>query len=342
MTRSVPVACSFALLFGAAALRCQARPDASTDSVSRSPVYLAQDVDQPPRRLSGPPIVYPPQLLRRHARGSVDVSAVVDTAGRVEPGSVTVIFTPDSSLIDPVKEMMLASRFSPGHRKGAPVRVVILLSVGVQPPRLSATQLTTTARAQLKAHHTDSALATLETALDTAITHPTDGERAYALLVRGLAWSTRGRDSAGTADWSDGLALYDGLISRGVDLAPFLRRLADSVRESRSRALRHESDMPAPTTLGAVDQPPVLLSHPVIHYPPEMQTLGAAGTVVIEAALDTAGRVDTASMRIVGSANHAFDGEALRLVRGSVYRPARAHGRAVGAVIRQAVRFVNY
>jgi outer membrane biosynthesis protein TonB len=54
------------------------------------------------------------------------------------------------------------------------------------------------------------------------------------------------------------------------------------------------------------------------------------------------GTLRPASAKIVQSPNHAFDAEALRMVRGSVYRPARSNGRAVRAVIRQAITFVNY
>src|SRR6266704_6243457 len=117
-------------------------------------VYLAGHVDQPPIRLSAPPVAYPPSLLPRQVQGRVEVAAIVDTAGRVEPALLEVLSTPDSGLIEPVKQMMLASRFSPGRLKGTAVRVMVQLAVDVRPPRLSATELITTARAQLAAHRT--------------------------------------------------------------------------------------------------------------------------------------------------------------------------------------------
>jgi TonB family protein len=73
-----------------------------------------------------------------------------------------------------------------------------------------------------------------------------------------------------------------------------------------------------------------------------MQALRIAATLVVEATLDATGHVDPRSERIVESPNHAFDREALRVVRGSQYRPAQSGGRAVRAVIRQAISFVNY
>jgi len=304
--------------------------------------YVSGSVDESPRRLSGPPVEYPRNLLRRHAQGLVQVAGIVDTNGRVEPPSVEVLSTPDSDLNDAVKQMMLASQFSVGRLKGAAVRVMVQMGVDVRPPRLSATELTRSARADLAAGRADSAAALLELALDTALTHPTEGERAYALLVRGAAASRAGRDSAGRADVGEGLALYQTLTARGVDLAPFLRRLADSVRLARRDSNASGPAMPAPTTVEPVDEQPVLVSHPPIRYPPEMQALRIGGTVVVEAELDGTGHVEAGSAKITESPNHAFDAEALRVVRGSVYRPARRQRQPVRAVIRQAISFVNY
>jgi len=305
-------------------------------------VYLSGSVDESPRRLSAPPVDYPPALLRRHVQGLVEVAAIIDTAGAVEPASVEVLSTPDSGLIAPVTHMMLASRFSPGRRKGAAVRVMVQMAVDVRPPRLSATELVGEARSQVAAGHADSAGALLDLALDSALTHPTEGERVYALLVRGIAASRAGRDSAARKDLADGLASYQRLIGRGVDLAPFLRRLADSVRLARRGTKPPGAVMPAPTAVGAVDEQPVLVSHPPIRYPPEMQALRVDGTVLLEASLDAAGHVEAGSTRIIQSPNHAFDAEALRVVRGSTYRPARSNGQPVRATIRQAISFVNY
>jgi TonB family protein len=305
-------------------------------------VYVSGSVDESPRRLSGPPVDYPRSLLLRHVQGRVQLAAIVDTTGRVEPPSVKVLSTPDSGLNEAVKQMMLASQFSVGRFRGNAVRVMVEMAVEVRPPRLSATELVGSARAQLAARRPDSALTLLEIALDTSLTHPTDGERVYALLVRGIAASRAGRDSAGRADLGGGLALYQSLTARGVDLAPFLRRLADSVRLARRGSNAPGPAMSAPTTMEPVDEQPVLVSHPSIRYPPEMQALRVAGTVVVEAALDGTGHVDPESAKIAESANHAFDAEALRVVRGSVYRPARRQRQPVRAVIRQAISFVNY
>jgi TonB family protein len=73
-----------------------------------------------------------------------------------------------------------------------------------------------------------------------------------------------------------------------------------------------------------------------------MQALRIAATVVVEAALDASGHVVPGSAKIAQSPNHAFDREALRVVNGSTYRPAKSGGQPVRAVIRQPISFVNY
>ena len=330
-----------ARLFGVAAVLAVCA--APLGLVGQSRVFYASgSVDEPPRRVSGPPVDYPPGLLRRHPQGLVRVAAIIDTTGRAEPASVEILSTPDSGLIEPVKQMMLASQFSAGRLKGAAVRVMVQMGVDVRPPRLSAAELVGTARRQVGAGRPDSALALLEIALDSELTHPTDGERAYGLLVRGIAASRAGQDSAARADLGSGLTLYQSLIARGVDLAPFVRRLADSVRLSRRGGKPPGAAMPAPTTVGVVDEQPALVSHPPIRYPPELQALRVDGTVLVEATLDATGRVEPGSVKIVQSPNHVFDAEAARVVRGSVYFPARRKGSPVRAVIRQAITFVNY
>ena len=96
-------------------------------------VHLSGSVDEPPQRVSGPPLAYPAKLLRRPVAGTVRVSLVVDTAGRAEPRSIEILEVPDSALIDPVKAMFLASQFRPGRHRGRAVRVRTVLRLDVRP-----------------------------------------------------------------------------------------------------------------------------------------------------------------------------------------------------------------
>jgi len=307
-------------------------------------VYSGLGLEQPPKRLAGPAIVYPPDLRRRGVSGRATVSIVIDTLGNVEPASLQIMETPDADFVAPLTRMMLATTFTPGRTGGHPVRSSVILSIELTPPAappLSATQLSSAARTQLAARRPDSALALVTTALDPA-TSATPGERVYALLVQGLVLKKLGKESLASAAFDSATAGYRDLTARGVDLAPFLRRLADSVRMSRRRSSpAAASGLGAPSATG-VDQQPALVAHPPIRYAPEMQALRIGGTLIVEATLDTTGHVVPTSVKIVQSPNPAFNDEARRVVLAATYRPARQGGKAVRTVIRQPITFAPY
>src|SRR5882672_3791113 len=307
-------------------------------------VYSGLGLEQPPKRLAGPAIVYPPDLRRRGVSGRATVSIVIDTLGNVEPASLQIMETPDADFVAPLTRMMLATTFTPGRTGGHPVRSSVILSIELTPPAappMSATQLSSAARTQLAARRPDSALALVTTALDPA-TSATPGERVYALLVQGLVLKKLGKESLASAAFDSATAGYRDLTARGVDLAPFLRRLADSVRMSRRRSSpAAASGLGAPSATG-VDQQPALVAHPPIRYAPEMQALRVGGTLIVEATLDTTGHVVPSSVKIVQSPNPAFNDEARRVVLAATYRPARQGGKAVRTVIRQPITFAPY
>ena len=254
-----------------------------------------------------------------------------------------VLESPDPAFDAPLRRMMLAAQFTPAQRQGHVVRSQVSLGFTLNPPaRENPTRLITSAREQLRAHRPDSALALTEQALDSA-NQATAGERVYALLVQGMAWRMKGRDSLAALSLDAGVTGYRELTAQGVDLAPFLKRLADSVRLSR-RVLPRPAETPfaAPTVVGTVDEPPALITHPAIRYAPEMQALRIGGTVIVEATLDTTGRVLPATVKVVQTPNPVFDSESKRVVQAAVYRPARVHGRAARVTIRQPITFAAY
>ena len=305
-------------------------------------VYAAVNVDEQPLRRAGPAVVYPADLRRRRVAGRAVIRVVVDTLGRVEPDAIEIIEVPDSAFGEPLKQMMRATTFTPGRVGGRPVRTRAAISVSLTPPPPgNPTQLVTAARRHLAARRADSALALLDEALDPAA-HASDAERVYALLVQGLAWTAERRDSLAGAAFDTALAGYRDLTARGVDLAPVLRRLADSVRLARRATARARPPLAPPSTAEPVDEQPGLVSHPPIRYAPEMRALRIGGTVIVEARLDTTGRVLPATVKIVQSPNPIFDAEARRVVIAAVYRPARTGGRAVRATIRQPITFAPY
>lgn len=312
--------------------------DAVLETESRGlRVYSTNQVDERATWQSGRSLTYPPALRRRRVAGQALITAIVDTTGHVEEQSIRVLDVPDSEFVKPLRDMLLGATFTPGRVKGQVVRSTIDLSFTLTPPApKSPTILVGAARDQLRARHADSALALTEEALDGA-NLATAGERVYALLVQGLALHQKGRDSLATVSFDAGIAGYRDLTARGTDLAPFLKRLADSIRISR-RAVPLET----PIVVGTVDEPPALLRHPPIRYAPEMQSLRIGGTVIVEATLDTTGRVVPATVKVVQTPNPVFDAESKRVVQAAVYRPARLHGRPARVTIRQAITFAAY
>lgn len=301
-------------------------------------IYRAAELDEPASWRSGPAFAYPAELRRRRVAGHALVRAIVDTLGQVEDKGFLVLETPDSAFNAPLQQMIFAAQFTPGRVKGHRVRSQIDLGFSLRPPPPeSPTRLINAARDQLRARRVDSALVLTELALDE-LNQPSTAERVYGQLVRGIALKKKGRDSLATIAFDAGLEGYRDLTSRGVDLAPFLKRLADSIRVSR----RSEPPAARLTVVGAVDQPPELLSRPSIRYAPEMQALRIGGTVIVEATLDPTGRIVPASMKIVQSPNPVFDAEAKRVTAASVYRPAKINGSAARVTIRQPITFAPY
>jgi TonB family protein len=302
---------------------------------------VGDSIDTQPALISGPAVVYPWSVWRRGVTGRARVRVVVDTTGHVEPDSIMILQVPDSGLVEPVRRMLLASTFAPGRLRGSPKRAGVMFGIELKPgPAPDAAALAGRART-LARRHPDSALALLAVALDSTAT-ATEAERVYALLVRGIAWTANHNDSLARRALDTALEGYAALSARGTDLAPFLRRLADSVRLARRGGERAVATMVRLTVLGQVDEPPVLVSHPPVRYPPEMWKLKIGGTVTIEVTVDATGRVVPASVRVVQSPNHGLDAEAKRVVGGAVYRPARKAGQPASATIRQPITFAPY
>lgn len=303
-------------------------------------VYTSGEVDEKPRKLSGPPIAYPPEFIRRQVRGSAMVGLIIDTLGHAQERSIDIIATTDSAVNGAIRAMLLSATFAPGRRHGKKVRTLTELAIDLVPGTPpNATSLVTAARGRLAVHETDNALALLKEALDP-MTRATEGERVYAQLVEGIAWKDAGRDTLSREAFDSALAGYRQLTARGVELAPFLKRLADSVR--LARAGRGPGTLGTPAMVEAVDSPPVPISHPAITYPPEMQALRVGGTVVVEARVDATGHVQPGTVRVVQSPNPGLEHEAMRVVSGAVYKPARRGGHAVAVLIRQPITFAPY
>jgi len=72
---------------------------------------------------------YPEILRQAGLEGSVQVSFVIDTLGRVEPGTLRVLRSPHAMFEGPAREAVLGCRFRPGRLQGRAVRVPVQLPV---------------------------------------------------------------------------------------------------------------------------------------------------------------------------------------------------------------------
>lgn len=88
-----------------------------------------------------------------------------------------------------------------------------------------------------------------------------------------------------------------------------------------------------------VEEKPDRLTSPPLQYPELLRQAGITGRVMVSAIIDTLGRAEPASIKILQSPNPGFDQSAKTLVLKSLFRPARVHGRAVRVLIQLPIDF---
>ncbi len=197
--------------------------------------FRAWDLDQPVRWLTVPQFVYPRELRRRRVSGPAVVRILVDTLGRVDERNIEILETPDSAFSTPLKRTLSSVLFSPARIAGKPVRSLVSYRFNLAPPApRDPVRLIDLARTQLRAGQPDSALDLLEQALDPA-NGATRAVRVYAELVQGVAWRAKHDTARAAGSFELGLGHYRELAAQGVDFAPFLRSLADSIRLTARR-----------------------------------------------------------------------------------------------------------
>jgi protein TonB len=82
-----------------------------------------------------------------------------------------------------------------------------------------------------------------------------------------------------------------------------------------------------------VEERPDLLSGPQPQYPDLLRQAGIQGRVIVQAIIDTTGRAEPASVKVIQSPNPGFDLAAKTAVLKALFRPARVHGRAVRVLV---------
>lgn len=88
-----------------------------------------------------------------------------------------------------------------------------------------------------------------------------------------------------------------------------------------------------------LDDPVQTVSQGVLRYPPVMQSAGIEGRVEVQYVVDTLGRVETSSIKILKSTHKAFEEPAREAILKNVFKPARFKGSAVRQLVQQALSF---
>ena len=84
----------------------------------------------------------------------------------------------------------------------------------------------------------------------------------------------------------------------------------------------------------------VVVYQAVPRYPKAVEALGVEGRVAVEFVIDTAGKVQPGSIRIVESTHAVFVPPTREAVAKGLFKPARLSGHPVRQLTRQSVRFV--
>jgi TonB family protein len=89
-----------------------------------------------------------------------------------------------------------------------------------------------------------------------------------------------------------------------------------------------------------VDKPAhLIVSPPKPIYPPELRSLGLDGEVLASFVVDSTGRVDASTFRVVRSSDRLFTEAARAVLSGYRFEPAELHGVKVRQVVSQLFQF---
>jgi len=94
-------------------------------TLSTSDTYLSTQVDEPVTAVLIPAPRYPAALRAAAIEGEVLAQYVVDTTGRVEPGSWKVLRASHDGFREAAREAVEAGRFKPARIAGRPVRQLV-------------------------------------------------------------------------------------------------------------------------------------------------------------------------------------------------------------------------
>jgi protein TonB len=84
----------------------------------------------------------------------------------------------------------------------------------------------------------------------------------------------------------------------------------------------------------------IVVFQPVPKYPTALAAAGIEGKVAVEFVIDTAGKVEGRSIRVLQSSHQAFEAAAREAMATAIFRPAHLSNHPVRQLTRQSIRFV--
>ncbi len=208
-------------------------------------------------------------------------------------------------------------------------------------------RLIDSAYAQARAGRLDSAEALLRPVLDSSV-RVDQGERASAFVIYGIAEFFKGSDS--TAAGAFHAALDIRIDLRGDWLFRVDSSLGRLWRRERARAICGKPEPAAvdffgPDTAGVgslvsvLTEKPRIVSGPRLRYPELLRQARVQGRVVAAAVIDTTGRAERGSIKIVESPHPDFSGQATYYLEKARFRPGRIGARPVRVCVQVPVDF---
>jgi protein TonB len=88
-----------------------------------------------------------------------------------------------------------------------------------------------------------------------------------------------------------------------------------------------------------LEERPERVGGPPPRFPEILRQAGIGGRVIVECVVDTMGRVESGSLRVVSSTNALFDSPAREAVAASLFRPGRLGARAVRVRVQVPLNF---
>ncbi|HET7228618.1 MAG TPA: TonB family protein [Longimicrobium sp.] len=112
-----------------------AREETASNAPSSSSVFDEDVVEERPRLTNANELQralqdrYPAQLQANRVSGNVMASFVVGADGRVDPGSIRIVSSPNAGFNSPTQSVLRRARFRPARVKGQPVRVQVTMPI---------------------------------------------------------------------------------------------------------------------------------------------------------------------------------------------------------------------